>query len=119
MNIGKSWPRLFMKIKRSRLFKERIDLRSSKGEMSWPSGARCAENCGWGGFLMFPRWRSQDFFNLTSLTPLRFLMHIFWKDLSPSRFHFSVSFISRSCFESDGFIAYSNEWDWRERNDFQ
>ena len=30
-------------------------------------------------------------------------------DLSPSRFHFSVSFITRSCFESDGFIAYSNE----------
>ena len=25
-------------------------------------------------------------------------------DLSPSRFHFSVGFISRSCFESDGFI---------------
>ena len=32
-------------------------------------------------------------------------------DLSPSRFHFSVGFISRSCFESDGFIAYLNEWD--------
>ena len=30
-------------------------------------------------------------------------------DLSPSKFHFSVGFISRSCFESDGFIAYSNE----------
>ena len=30
-------------------------------------------------------------------------------DLSPSRFHFSVGFISRSYFESDGFIAYSNE----------
>ena len=30
-------------------------------------------------------------------------------DLSPSRFHFSVDFISRSCFKSDGFIAYSNE----------
>ena len=30
-------------------------------------------------------------------------------DLSPSRFNFSVVFISRSCFESDGFIAYSNE----------
>ena len=38
-------------------------------------------------------------------------------DLSPSRFHFSVGFISRLCFESDGFIAYSNEWDWREKND--
>ena len=30
-------------------------------------------------------------------------------DLSPSGFHFSVGLISRSCFESDGFIAYSNE----------
>ena len=30
-------------------------------------------------------------------------------DLTPSRFHFSVGFISRSCFESDGFICYSNE----------
>ena len=30
-------------------------------------------------------------------------------DLSPSRFHFPVGLISRSCFESDGFIAYSNE----------
>ena len=32
-------------------------------------------------------------------------------DLSPSRFHFSVGVISRSCFESDRLIAYSNEWD--------
>ena len=39
-------------------------------------------------------------------------------DLSPSRFHFSVGFILRSCFESDGFIAYSNEWDWREKTMF-
>ena len=30
-------------------------------------------------------------------------------DLSPSRFHYSVGFISRSCFDSDGFIAYPNE----------
>ena len=30
-------------------------------------------------------------------------------DLSPSRFHFSVSFISRSYFELYGFIANSNE----------
>ena len=34
---------------------------------------------------------------------------------SPSRFHFSVGFISRSCFESEGFITYSNEWDWRDK----
>ena len=30
-------------------------------------------------------------------------------NLSPSSFLFSVDFISRSCFESDGFIAYSNK----------
>ena len=30
-------------------------------------------------------------------------------DSSSSRFHSSVDFISRSCFESDGFMAYSNE----------
>ena len=30
-------------------------------------------------------------------------------DLSAFRFHFSVGLISRSYFESDGFIAYSNE----------
>ena len=30
-------------------------------------------------------------------------------DLGPSRFHFSVGFKSRSCFESDGYIAYSKE----------
>ena len=29
-------------------------------------------------------------------------------DLSPTRFYFSVNFISRSFFEPDGFIAYSN-----------
>ena len=27
-----------------------------------------------------------------------------------------MGFITRSCFESDGFIAFSNEWDWREKN---
>ena len=39
-------------------------------------------------------------------------------DLSPSSFHFSVGFISRSCFASDGFLAYSKEWDWREKTMF-
>ena len=33
----------------------------------------------------------------------------------PFQISFSVGFISRSCFESDGFIAYSNEWDWSEK----
>ena len=51
-------------------------------------------------------------------TPSDFWLHLLeTTDLSPSTFHFSVGFISRSCFESDGFIAYSNEWDWREKND--
>ena len=39
-------------------------------------------------------------------------------NLSSTRFHFSVSFISRSSFESDGFIAYSNERDCREKTMF-
>ena len=30
-------------------------------------------------------------------------------NLSPSSFHFSVGFYIKICFESDGFIAYSNE----------
>ena len=47
-------------------------------------------------------------------------MRIFWKNQFKlfqnleSRFHFSMGFISRSCFESDGFIAYLNEWDCEE-----
>ena len=54
---------------------------------------------------------SSFFLNRTSLTPHQiFDAHLLVNtDLSPSRFHFSVGFISRSCFESDGFIAYSNE----------
>ena len=40
--------------------------------------------------------------------PHNFDAHLFENtDLSPSGFHFSVGFISRSCFESDGLIAYS------------
>ena len=75
--------------------------------------------CGW-GFSTFPRWRNRLFLNRTSLTPHQiFDAHLLeTTDLSPSRFHFSVGFISRSCFESDGFIAYSNEWDWREKTMF-
>ena len=38
-------------------------------------------------------------------------------NLSPSSFHFSVGFYIKICFESDGLIAYSNEWDWREKTD--
>ena len=31
------------------------------------------------------------------------------ENTSPFKFHFSVDFITKSFFESDGFIAYSNE----------
>ena len=42
--------------------------------------------------------------------PQIFDAHLFENtDLSPSRFHFSGGFKSRSCFESNGFITYSNE----------
>ena len=34
---------------------------------------------------------------------------------SLSSFHFSVGFYIKICFEFDGFIAYPNEWDWREK----
>ena len=47
-------------------------------------------------------------------------MRIFWKKLIlvlPALI-FQWVFISRSCFESDNFIAYSNEWDWREKTMF-
>ena len=79
-----------------------------------------AKSCEWGGFSTFLRWRSRVFFK-SDLTdpPQIFDAHLLENtDLSPSRFHFSVGFISRSCFESDGFIAYSNEWDWREKTMF-
>ena len=78
---------------------------------------RCAENSESGGFTTFPRWRSRVFFNRTSLAPRQiFYAHLLEStDLNPSIFDFSVGFISRSCSESDGFIAYSNEWDWREK----
>ena len=55
--------------------------------------------------------KESSFLNRTSLTPPQiFDPHLLENtDLSPSRFHFSVGFISRSFFESDGFIAYLNE----------
>ena len=64
---------------------------------------------------VFRRFKGEgvEFFYRTSLTPfsLRFLMRIFWKipiKALPA-FIFQWVFISRSCFESDGFIAHSNE----------
>ena len=64
--------------------------------------------------VVFRRFQGEGvefFLNRTSLTPPQiFDAHLLENtDLSSSRFHFSVGFISRSCFESDGFIAYSNE----------
>ena len=54
---------------------------------------------------------SSFFLNRTLMTLHQiFDAHLLKKpDLSPSRFHFSVGFRSRSWFESDGFIAYPNE----------
>ena len=65
--------------------------------------------------VVFGRFQGEggEFFksDLTDLPPLQiFDAHLLGNtDLSPSRFHFAVVFISRSCFESDGSIAYPNE----------
>ena len=37
--------------------------------------------------------------------------------LSPSRFHFSVGFYTKICFESDGFIAYRTNEIEEKKND--
>ena len=67
-------------------------------------------------FFDISKVKDLSFVNRTSLTPHQiFDAHVLENtDLSPFRYHFSVGFISRSCFKSDGFIAYSNELDWRE-----
>ena len=61
-------------------------------------------------FLIGPHWTTH---------PLRFFMRIFLENtnLSSSSFHFSAGFYIKVCFESDGFIAYRNEWDWKEKKD--
>ena len=96
---------------------KKINFRRFINKIFSPSGARCAEKFEWGGFSTFRRWRSRVFLNLTSLTSHQIFDAHFLEtnDLSPSRFHFSVSFIPRSWFESDGLIAYPNEWDWSEK----
>ena len=68
-------------------------------------------------FFDISKVKESSFFNRISLTLHQiFDAHLLEiTDLSPSRFHFSVDLISRSCFESDGFMVYSNEWDWREK----
>ena len=73
--------------------------------------------------MVFRRFQGEgvEFFkNRTSLTPLQFFdAHLLENtDLTLSRFHYSVGFITRSCFESNGYIAYSNEWYWREKTIF-
>ena len=52
---------------------------------------------------------------LNSATLFLPIFWIFSKFSQETMLHISVGFISRSCFDSDGFIAYSNEWDWREK----
>ena len=64
--------------------------------------------------VIFRRFQGEGvefFFNRTLLTPAQnFDAHLLENtNLTSTSFHFSVSFISRSFFESDGFIAYSNE----------
>ena len=46
---------------------------------------------------------------------IKFLNILIWALTRPT-FIFQRVFIPRSCFGSVGFIAYSNEWDWREKN---
>ena len=61
--------------------------------------------------VVFRRLQSEgvEFF-ISDLTDPPFRFCLFKKNnLSPSSFNFSVGFISRSPFEPDGFIAYSNE----------
>ena len=65
--------------------------------------------------VLFRRFQGEgvDFFK-SDLTdhPQILIAHLLENiNLSPSRFHFSVGFISSLCFESDSFIAYSNELD--------
>ena len=64
--------------------------------------------------VVFRRFEGEgvEFFFKSDLTdpPQIFYAHLLENtNLSPSRFHFPVGFIARSCFESDGFIANSNE----------
>ena len=64
--------------------------------------------------VVFRRFEGEgvEFFFKSDLTdpPQIFDAHLLKNtNLSPSSLHFSVDFILRSCFESDGFIAYSNE----------
>ena len=57
-----------------------------------------------------------DGYKVKESSPQIFDAHLFENtDLGPSRFHFSVGFISRSSFESHGFIAYSNQLDLEKK----
>ena len=62
--------------------------------------------------VVFRHFQEVEFFFKSDLTdpPQIFDAHLLENtDLSPSRFYFSVGFISRSCFESDFFIVYSKQ----------
>ena len=60
------------------------------------------------------------FLNRTSLTPLQiFDAHFLGNtDFSPSRFHFSVGFISRSCFVNNSTIWLKKTWGVRKSREF-
>ena len=64
--------------------------------------------------MVFRRFQGEglEFFSSVTDPPKIFDVHLLENtDLSPSKFHFSVGFISRSCLESDDFMAYSNVGD--------
>ena len=71
-------------------------------------------------FFDVSKVKELNFFNRPSVTPLRFFMRIFLKIpiLAHPAFIFQRVFISRSFFESNGFIAYSKEWDLGEKSMF-
>ena len=61
-------------------------------------------------FFDVSKVKESRFFKSDLTDPQIFIAHLLENtDLSPSRFHFSVGFISRSYLESDNFIAYLNE----------
>ena len=63
--------------------------------------------------VVFRRFQGEavEFFKSDLTDPLRLLMRIFWKIpiLALQAFIYQWVFTSRSCFEADDFIAYSNE----------
>ena len=69
-------------------------------------------------FFDVSKVKESSFFVKSGLTDISqiFDAHVLENtNLSPSSFHFSVGFYIKIYFESDGFIAYPNEWDWKEK----